>query len=215
LKVQVYFAKALNLLDSFARAFALLPPARKAKCLAYRKEEDRLRSMCAGLLMRRYLNVTKDEDIIIRPSGRPELASGHPIFSLSHSGALCAIAIAEDNLGLDLEHLGRKTGGGSLAHKVLTPMEYKIFTQRLDDPEFFFSIWTRKESVMKATGQGLAMDPGNFSVIPLAKSDHFIQGKTWYFQTFEVSHHIFSICAEHGPLDINLMEATNQALLDP
>jgi 4'-phosphopantetheinyl transferase len=213
LKVQVYFSNVFGLLNVFAKAFSLLSPERKAKCLRYRREDDRLRSLCSGLLIRQYLGITNDEDIVTDELGKPSLKAGKPFISISHAGSLCALAIAEGLIGLDLEYLGREVKGDVLAHRVLTPEEYAIFRERHEDPEYFFSIWTRKESVMKATGKGLTLDPASFGVIPLGKSDHFVHDRKWFFETFEVSKHIFSLCAEHGPLDINLVESKIQDLV--
>ena len=214
LKVQVYFSNVFNLLDVFAKAFSLLSPERKAKCLRYKREDDRLRSLCAGLLLRRYLGVTGDEDVLVDELGKPFMSAGAPFISISHAGALCALAISEKNVGLDLEYMGREVHGDHLAHKVLTPEEYAVFRQRHEDPEFFFSVWTRKESVMKATGKGLALNPASFGVIPLTRSDHFVLDRKWFFTTFEVFRHVFSLCGETGPLDVNLVESKARDLVE-
>jgi 4'-phosphopantetheinyl transferase len=213
LKVQVYFSNIYTLLNVFAKAFALLSPERKAKCLRYKREDDRLRSLCSGLLIRQYLGVTNDEDVYTDERGKPHLKAGKPFISISHAGALCALAVSDGIVGLDLEYLGREVKGDSLAHRVLTPEEYAVFRQRHEDPEFFFSVWTRKESVMKATGKGLSLDPASFGVIPLTRSDHFVHDRKWFFETFEVSKHIFSLCGDSGPLDINLVESKTQDLV--
>jgi 4'-phosphopantetheinyl transferase len=165
-------------------------------------------------LLRRFLGVKEDGDLTEGPDGRPELKEGTPRFSISHSGSLCALAVSDALVGLDLEFLGRDVSGDSIARKVLTSEEYAVYSQRLNDPEYFFSIWTRKESVMKATGKGFSLNPASFCVIPLGREDHFVLDRKWYFQTFEVARHIFSLCGAEGPLDVSLVEAKTEDLLD-
>jgi 4'-phosphopantetheinyl transferase len=216
LKVRIYFANVFKLLDVFPKAFNLLTPERKAKTLRYRKEDDRLRSLCAGLLLRRHLNVRNDDDMTTDDKGRPRLKAEKPRLSISHSGSLCALAVSDGTVGLDLEYLGREIKEDGLARRVLTPEEYAVYAQRLKDPEYFFSVWTRKESVMKATGMGLSLDPASIRVIPLSKEEHFVMNGKWWFQTFEVADHIFSVCGSEGPLDVNLTENDAEDLLaDP
>ena len=82
------------------------------------------------------------EDLLIKKGayGKPYLEEG-PFFNLSHSGDYIAIAIGEQELGLDLE-APRPIHHGGFIH----PEEKGI------DP---LTLWVVKESFMKFTGEGI------------------------------------------------------------
>lgn len=86
-----------------------------------------------------------------RPHGRPSLP-GHPLaVSISHSGDRVLVALTTGApVGVDVEQLSR-VDPAELAGHVLADREHA--PTRGD----FFCYWTRKEAVVKATGDGLRM----------------------------------------------------------
>ncbi|MCP2258763.1 4'-phosphopantetheinyl transferase [Streptoalloteichus tenebrarius] len=92
--------------------------------------------------------------------GKPRLSPGSDVeFSLSHSGDRVVLAVARGvELGVDVEELGRRTEEG-LAEHVLSPAEQAALAALPEDRRHagFFTYWTRKEAVLKATGHGLAI----------------------------------------------------------
>jgi 4'-phosphopantetheinyl transferase len=85
--------------------------------------------------------------------GKPVLPDG-PGFSLSHAGDLVGVAVRPDGaVGLDVEQVRAVADLDALAGHVRSPVE------RTRDglcPPAFFRTWTRKEALLKATGEGLA-----------------------------------------------------------
>ena len=81
--------------------------------------------------------------------GKPRLAGDQPPgFSLTHSGSVVGVAVSTDPLvGLDVERRRPIAGLDALARHVRAPGE---------DTGDFFVTWTRKEALLKATGDGLA-----------------------------------------------------------
>ena len=88
-------------------------------------------------------------------------------FSLSHSGKYAVCAIADENIGVDIENKGRKLLLDcnqeklvSVVKKVFSEEEYMVYNKcsKEEQIEFFLKLWTRKEAVSKALGKGLAMD---------------------------------------------------------
>ena len=85
--------------------------------------------------------------------GKPVLPDG-PGFSLSHAGDLVGVAVRPDGpVGLDVEQVRDVADLDALAGHVRSPAER---ARGGLDPAAFFRTWTRKEALVKATGDGLA-----------------------------------------------------------
>jgi 4'-phosphopantetheinyl transferase len=98
-----------------------------------------------------------------RPHGKPRLMPGvHPRieWSISHAGDRVVVAMAlEIPLGVDVEVSTRALPVDQLARMVLSDQEIGML-KRLADKERargFLRFWTRKEAILKASGQGLAL----------------------------------------------------------
>jgi 4'-phosphopantetheinyl transferase len=94
-----------------------------------------------------------------RLHGRPEVVGGTPKVSISHSGDRVAVALCADGpVGVDVEQVSPDVDVESMLRLVLGDAERRAFGEvqgtqaRL---QAFFQCWTRKESVLKATGDGL------------------------------------------------------------
>lgn len=101
---------------------------------------------------------------------KPYLA-GNDMFhyNLSHSGEWVVCAVDETPIGIDIEKMDHHP---KLPLDVLSPEEklaYDSFLGPMDKSLFFYKIWTRKESYIKAIGIGLQM--------PLDGIDVFSQNK--------------------------------------
>jgi phosphopantetheinyl transferase len=213
LRIDVRYLRAGDLAPLFQDALPLVAPMRRRKALRYLREPDRLRSLGAGLLMARFLGAREDSDILEGPNGGPRLSAGHPDFSVSHSGALVALSVSDSPHGLDLEDLGRPAKFGLLAERILGPGELLSEPGAAGDPMAFFSVWTRKESLMKAMGLGFALDPRSFVVTPLGTESFLILGRPWHFSTWLLSDHVFSLASAYGPFEIQCEELDAQALV--
>lgn len=101
------------------------------------------------------------------PGGKPRLAGGAVRFSLSHSGERALLAVADAEVGLDLEEIRPARVELALAERVMTPQEFRDFARATRDAQVsaFFRLWSAKESVMKACGLGLALAPASFAVL--------------------------------------------------
>lgn len=78
--------------------------------------------------------------------GKPVLPGG-PQFSLTHAGEMVGVAVSElGPVGLDVEQVRLIADLPSMAEHVGAPAE----------PDGFFLSWTRKEALLKATGDGLS-----------------------------------------------------------
>ena len=88
------------------------------------------------------------------PHGKPTLPGG-PGFSLSHAGLLVGVAVRVDAaVGLDVEQVRDLADLEGMTAHVHSPVERS--RDGLPDRDAFFRTWTRKEALVKATGDGLA-----------------------------------------------------------
>ena len=171
----VYLAEVSALSDSalFAAGMERVPESRREKVRALRHEDIRRQSLGAGLLLTLALNERGaewcDARILESPLGKPYLPDAPDIhFSLSHAGIWVMCALGNAPLGCDVERIGR--GSERLAARFFHPEEQAYLTSFGKDTESawqraFTRIWTRKESLLKATGTGLSVPMNSFSVL--------------------------------------------------
>ncbi len=138
----------------------LLSPQRREKAERLRGEA-RLRSLAGGLLLRRYVG---DGPFVLGAQGKPSLPGG-PEFSLSHSGALAALAVNDAPIGTDAERIAPVRE--ALLPRVLSAEERHWME---DDAERRFAfLWTRKEAVLKYLGCGITRPLAELCVLPGAE----------------------------------------------
>jgi 4'-phosphopantetheinyl transferase len=123
-------------------------------------------------LLADYLRVTvKDVTFIYGPNGKPALAPGYGdqrlSFNLSHSAHLAVIAVALDRaIGIDVEIIKPVVDFDAIASRFFTARE-NIALHAVPPAErlqAFFNCWTRKEAVVKASGEGLSRPLDSFEV---------------------------------------------------
>ncbi|WP_101790907.1 4'-phosphopantetheinyl transferase family protein [Nonomuraea indica] len=154
---------------------ALLDPAERARRLAVPRPEarDRFTVGCAltRLVLARYLGCPPGHVRLRRTCDRCGQAHGRPVaedcdlrFSVTHAPDRVAVAFARaDAVGLDLERVEPRTRP---VRHVLTRGEYATLTglPEHERARAFLAYWTRKESVVKATGDGLRVPPAHVEV---------------------------------------------------
>jgi 4'-phosphopantetheinyl transferase len=99
----------------------------------------------------------------VGPHGKPALrarAGDAPLhFSVSHSGSLALLAISADGpVGVDVERERDLPNALPLAERFFSPAERReVRAERpAERSRLFLSLWTAKEAVLKARGDGLA-----------------------------------------------------------
>jgi 4'-phosphopantetheinyl transferase len=166
--------------DGNARAHwaATLSPAERARADRFGTEALRSRYIAGRATLRTLLAEALDTSPAAVPlrrgsRGRPELdLPGRPLdFNVSHTREIAVIAIlrhppASTRVGVDVEHLDRELDADRLARRCLTPRERSLF-ESLDARarrRRFLRLWTCKEAMSKATGDGLRAPMGELDV---------------------------------------------------
>ncbi|XOZ34513.1 4'-phosphopantetheinyl transferase family protein [Halomonadaceae bacterium KBTZ08] len=93
-------------------------------------------------------------------AGKPYALSPFPYaFNLSHSSPFIAVAIAGDEVGVDIEANRELDDFERLANATLLPREQRWLSHQDDIERAFFRLWTMKEAILKAAATGFAVHP--------------------------------------------------------
>ena len=148
-------------------------PQRYARSLKYRRKEDQLLCLGAGILLHQVFGIDEAE-LQYGPYGKPYVQGGAE-FNISHGGQWVIAAMDSQPLGVDIEPIC--LDNLTVAQRVFTQAE-NAFVQQA--PLLHFHIlWTMKESIMKALGLGMQLDPLQFHVLPLG-GPNVVCGKKWF-----------------------------------
>ena len=127
------------------------------------KNSISLKNSLSSLLSLRDLLVsigidTKAQDLsILRTSdGKPYFASLPLHFNITHSGSICAVALSDFPIGIDLELIDTSRDVTSISKRFFDSAEHSGLCNATDPYDYFFSIWTKKEAQAKLSGKGLA-----------------------------------------------------------
>jgi 4'-phosphopantetheinyl transferase len=115
------------------------------------------------MILGRYLPIGSAQvEFQYNPQGKPEVSpTCNPSglrFNFTHSESLALIAITKIGpLGIDIERLRAIEGAEELAEGFCSQRELKVFKDLTSDEKqlAFYNLWTRKESFLKATGEGI------------------------------------------------------------
>ena len=140
----------------------------RARSRRFRFELDRDRYVARRGQLRSllgyYLKEAPDRlEFDVGPNGKPALQqkndSAKIQFNVSHSEGVAVAAIALDvELGVDIERIRPFVDRTSIAERMFTPGEQRRLSAvpKTARAAVFFNYWTRKEAVVKSTGQGLS-----------------------------------------------------------
>ncbi|HEX3068885.1 MAG TPA: 4'-phosphopantetheinyl transferase superfamily protein [Thermoanaerobaculia bacterium] len=162
----------VNVPRDVIRALAeLLTDEERARADRYRFEDDRRRSIVARAATRRILSrmtgAAPDElPIVEGEHGKPEIAGKEIEFNASHSGDLVALAFARTTpVGIDVERRRTMHDPLGIARRFFSEAELAFVENAEDVAAAFFTVWTAKEAIVKASGKGIgAGDLRGFTV---------------------------------------------------
>lgn len=140
----------------------------------------------------KHLGILPNEIVLGRNRyGKPNVVS--PVtsidFSLSKSGDLAVAAIGEDcSIGVDVEKVRPIQDKKRILHSCLSDREMRIAGPPTTSA--FLTVWTLKEAVVKATGEGLSrglrsFEFDSFSPPHLSRFDGLCVDGQWIVESFE------------------------------
>ena len=133
-----------------------IAPCYVKKYQEHKMEKDKMQEIVSGLLLKEYLGIVSDHQLSYNEYGKPMLTFGKRHFNLSHSGDYVVLAIADCEVGADVEE--RMPCHDATVKKVYREEQQKeleVLTGSEKD-EKFTEIWTKYEAVLKLDGVGFA-----------------------------------------------------------
>ncbi len=192
-RAMIYAIHANTVRQSDWTPLAESMPERMAKAQRFRFEKDRLLCVGAGILMREVVGIRNESELKTGEFGKLS-APGYPSFNLSHSGEWCVLAMGSDDVGIDIERVD--PAHLRVASSVYTDAELAWMNE--SPLERFFLLWTWKESVMKATGAGLSLEPRSFEVLPFCRNAPIrLGGRLLYAGSYGLDGYQCSVCTTH------------------
>lgn len=160
----------------------MLTPEEQVACGRFRQSERRARFACGRYLLQHALTArlggTPGEfNVIPGRHRRPELCGDaarqfpEVDFNLSSTPGYVACAVASGlRVGVDIEVPdrvgGRKADNEAVGELVFTPEERAWLAQQTDPHARFYQLWTLKEAIAKADGEGLGLPFDRLRVLP-------------------------------------------------
>ena len=182
-----------------------LYPERREKIRQLKYKSSAYVSVTAGLMLQSVLKQElglRAEDICLArgEKGKPYIdGAEHFFFNLSHSGECVVLAYSDTEVGVDVEQL--RDIDIKVAKRCFCTEEYELVRTADNREESFYDIWTRKESYLKLTGQGISVPLNSFYVLDDMKH---LNREKMCFHTERYEDYIISLCTYDG-CDINLL----------
>ena len=156
----IYLNDHTELLD-IEDALAKVSEQRREQAMKFAHESGRRLSLAVYLLLmeglRKEYGITEPPMFDYLEGGKPVI-KGHPEihFNFSHSGHVALCAIDNQPVGADIE-MPRKITPSLIAY-TMNEEEQSVIASASDQITAFLSFWTKKEAVLKLTGEGIRSD---------------------------------------------------------
>jgi len=160
----------------------LLSEQRRMKVRRIQSSAGKKASAVVYLLLRCALKSLYGIDRIVDfeyvKNGKPVLKDYPQIhFSLSHTQNAAACVVADIPAGVDVQQI--KPISDKVAKRVLTVEEFKNFKDSVTPDEYFCEMWTIKESFLKQSGKGIAVEMREISAGSISDKMVF-KGKDYF-----------------------------------
>lgn len=166
---RLQISQNLHLLDDFT---ALLTPGELRRAGRYHQQKDNTRFKLGRgalrYLLGKYLHAAPGAiEFTHGPNGKPYISGFAEAiyFNVSYSADWILLAIAVSPVGVDVELIQPDFGYQDILTEHFSPAE----SQWVNNPERFFTLWTRKEAFLKATGQGITQ---HLKIAPVTNGTH-------------------------------------------
>ena len=159
-------------------------------------ERGQIETLFANMIAKRELAKIcgcemKEIKFSFEKNGKPVLENDRSIhFNISHSGKYAAVAIADKPIGVDVELI--REVSPSVVKRVCTDVEKKYLDSSENAMRDFIKLWTLKECIVKASGEGLADNLKNHPFDISGKEPKHVGRQAEIFTTEEIEGYILS-----------------------
>ena len=122
----------------------------------HKRETDKKQELIAGYLLKEYLGVENDAQLVMNKNGKPMLVDARKHFNLSHSGKYVVLAIADQEVGIDIERV--RPYHEATAKKIFSNEIQNAMSELCGEEKdrIFTQLWTELEAKLKVKGIDLA-----------------------------------------------------------
>ena len=171
----------INLADTYHHLLMKsLTEEQKQRALRFKNEKDQMRCLLSSYLM----SQLSKEELQRNETGKPFYPNG-PFFNISHSGKYIIMAVANQEVGVDIEEDIEKNM--DILLKIFNEAESKMIKEHAD----FYYLWCAKESLIKCMGSSISKIK-EIPAIPINGLKTF-KGIDYQVQTFIYDKHIVSL----------------------
>ena len=157
--------------------FTLLSDDEKEASKKYRLIRDRQKYIVSKAIRRNILSQYLEMEpqtlsYFINDFKKPYIVSEEALyFSVSYSGQYIAMAFHSNEIGLDIEILSNSFDYETISGQVFSEDERLSINEASERAKQFYTLWTRKEALIKATAQGI---DDYFTQIPSLTGLHYL-----------------------------------------
>jgi len=153
-----------------------LPEAGKLRVRNRQNLTSKLQTVAGELLARysvgHYLSKSDQEiNLVFGKKGKPHIENLQDVhFNISHSGHYVVCAVSSTEIGIDVERI-RKVDL-RIAERFFSPSEIDDLMACDEEKrmQYFITLWTIKESYLKAIGRGLTQHLNSFTIVKNSNS---------------------------------------------
>lgn len=186
-----------------------LPQATQNKIAKHRFITDQWRVALTDLLLRKTLANELEISleaikIEIDSYGKPFLKGKTRQFNLSHAEDIIILATDDMPIGIDTEYVRPLDDLKHLLEHFSEDEKQALLAKNKEQQlDFFYDLWTLKESYVKALGKGLSCSLQSFS-ITVSEKEAFLSKSvnsdiSWYFKRYTFgTHYKCAVCARRN-----------------
>lgn len=135
-----------------------LPQWRREQALRFKQEQGRKECALSYLLLEKMLG-WQPEFVLGehgKPYVKPPFRDEKIFFNLSHCKAAIACVVGDGEVGIDVERIGRYNE--RIARYCMSDEEVEQIVNAENSDAEFTMLWTKKEALLKLTGEGITDD---------------------------------------------------------
>ncbi len=207
--------------SSLDQLHSLLQQDEKNKAGFFKFEKDSnaysIRRGMLKLLISKYLSLDPVSLLFYngknnKPALENNYNSAELFFNVSYSKDITLIAIADHDIGLDIEKVDSTFDYKEILQVLFSEKEKELILHADNAANMFYTLFTRKESIVKASGKGIS---NSMIDILVTDGDHFINDKDGSFINSDLrvnsffldTEYIASIACKNSSTCINFYEA--------
>ncbi len=184
-----FYYTDINYISDIELYYDTLSEYRREKIDRLVHDADKKASLCAGLLIDRFIGKT---EIKLGRYGKPYASNGRR-FNISHSGNYVIIAVSDNEVGCDVE-MCREADYERLGKVVFHENELSTLKNSEDKQECFYRFWTMKEAFIKCLGEGFHFKTASLDLSGVRDSLEY-NGETFFFKEYMLKGAKIMLCS--------------------